>query len=844
MRRTIPGIIPGIITVLALAGCETNATPAPAEVNPEGSRLLAGVRDRVVPAQARENVQQCNLDEERFVGVDRGLLQPWRDAWEARDAKAFTGMLSGGFSLKGKWGIGEAGRSADGVSEYGWQTVDAGAQDAAARMTGYLGEFQKIEDVKFDAMLVTPINRAADGSYAEAAMTLRFDVRGTDSAGWRRNDRGTMDVIVRKEGAGKDAAWKLLSMNVTSADTVRGEKALFADITSQALHANVPVYQRIEAIRRGGYALAMGDYNNDGHSDMYVGTWGDGVLLQGAADGTFAPAKDSGIKADSLVKSAMFADFDNDGWQDLFLVRFAPADSIKDGKAQSARGEDLVYYRNDGAGKFVQAEAPFNGREPAGHAMPAAVNDFNNDGNLDVYVGYPGSRDFTVLGDGGGQKLLMQGMMMNDGKGGFTEKGRAAFEGKGPSSVYAHSSMSMDYDQDGDADIVVIDDRGGLSPVYQNQGDGTFQQVAKDIGLGNEGFGMGIAAADIDNDGLMDFAMTNVDFVAGHRYMQSCAKNWNVPVNYTVQRGLRMFHNEGNGTFSEITDQAGLDWAGEGLAGAEFVDYNNDGLQDLYVANGLWSGTDEDQDLSSLFVRAYADRVAWGEIMALLSYVPENDQELSDWYRKHKDAPDQHRMESQSTFMRILSIYQGDLQSPGKSAGADALSRPSMAGFQRKRMFRNDGNGHFTEVGYIAGVDSLADGYVIARADINDDGRVDLVLRNGDPGTKENSFAPVQILRNETTSGNSLVLTLQGVSSNRDGVGAQITVKANGQTLYTQMIANNGTAQSEKFVHFGLGAAAAADEVVIRWPSGTTQTLKNVKAGALHVVESETVGAR
>jgi hypothetical protein len=641
-----------------------------------------------------------------------------------------------------------------------------------------------------------------------------------------------MTVVAQQEGG----AWKLAGMNVSAADTVRGEKALFADVTAQSLKANVPVYQRIEAIRRGGYALAMGDYDNDGNSDMYVGTWGSGVLLKGAADGSFTPDTSAGLQDHSLVKSALFADFDNDGWQDLFLVRFTPADE----NGQSAKGADLVYYRNDGTGKFVAAEAPFNGREPAGHAMPAAINDFDNDGSLDVYVGYPGSRDFTVLGDGGGQTLLMQGMMMNDGTGKFTEKGRAAFEGQGPSTVYAHSSMSVDYDQDGDADIVVIDDRGGLSPVYQNQGKGVFKQVAKDIGLGNEGFGMGIAAADIDNDGLMDFAMTNVDFVAGHRYLESCAKNWGVPARSSLQRGLRMFHNDGDGQFTEITDRAGLGWAGEGLAGAEFVDYNNDGLQDLYVANGLWSGTSEDQDLSSLFIRAYADRVAWGEIMSLLSYVPENDAELTEWYRKHKDAPDQHRMESQSTFMRILSIYQGDIQTPG----AGAPERPSMAGFQRKRMFRNNGDGTFTEVGYIAGVDSLADGYVIARADINHDGKVDLVLRNGDPGTKENSFAPVQILRNESVAGNSLVLTFQGVASNRDGVGALITVKANGKTMSSQLIANNGTAQSEKFVHFGLGSAQVADEVVIRWPSGTVQTLKNVKAGALRIVESEAVGAR
>jgi hypothetical protein len=249
----------------------------------------------------------------------------------------------------------------------------------------------------------------------------------------------------------------------------------------------------------------------------------------------------------------------------------------------------------------------------------------------------------------------------------------------------------------------------------------------------------------------------------------------------------------------------------------------------------LWSGTTPDQDLSSLFTRAYMERTAWGEAAALLTYQPEKDRALKSWYREQTEAP-AHRMEGQSTFMKVLQTYQGDLEDVSKTGGTE---RPSMAGFERNRLFRNDGTGHFVEVGYLAGVDSLADGYVAARVDYDRDGRMDLVLRNADPGTLEHTFAPVQVFHNQTPNANSLVLDLEGSASNRDGVGAWVTVTAGGRTMTSQLLANNGTSQSEKVVHVGLGDAKVAASVLVRWPSGTTQELRDVPAGRLVVREAE-----
>ncbi len=810
-----------VVLALVAAGCSTHASnDASNDAGTEGAgdpgtELLRQVRSRVVPTGTDlGRPQQCNLDEERYAAVESALLHPLRDAWKAGNIKEIEALGTRGMKVAGLVGVlGVPAGTDAGVEQYAWSP----AAEAKQTFSGYLAQFSSVEDVQLDTFAVKSGARQPDGSYTQAELTVRFDVRGTDSAGWRRNDRGTMTLKAVREG--KD--WKIAGIQVVSADTVRAEKAAFTEVTAQSGLAAVPTYPRIEAMRRGGYAVAMGDFDNDTVPDMYVGAWGAGTLLKGDKVGHYTPVLNSGLQGETLVKTAIFADLDNDGWDDLFLVRFTPDAS-----------QDLVYYKNN-AGTFAAASQPFTGRVPAGHAMPAAVADFNKDGFLDVYVGYPGSKDFTVI-EGVEQDLAVQGMLLNDGKGGFSDTTRTAFAGAA-NTLFAHSVMAVDYDSDGDSDLVVIDDRGGLSPVYQNQGDGTFAQVAQDIGVGNEGFGMGVAAGDFDNDGREDFVLTNVDFVARDRYAASCKLNWNIQLPSTVQRGIRAFHNLGEGKFEEVTDSAGLAWAGEGLAGAEFIDYDNDGALDLYVATGLWSGTTPDQDLSSLFVRAYAERVAWGQAAALLSYQPEKDIELKDWYQQQTEAPQAHRMESQSTFMKVLQTYRGDLTNPG--SGAE--ERPSMAGFEHNRLFRNDGTGHFVEVGYVTGVDSLADGYVIARADYDQDGRTDLILRNGDPGTADHLFAPVQIFHNETPNANALTVSLEGSDSNRDGIGAFVSITVGDQVVTRQLVANNGTAQSEKVVHFGLAEHTRVDRVVVRWPSGTSQVLEGVAMGRLTIREAD-----
>ncbi len=755
----------------------------------------------------------CEADEVDFLSAESSLIHPWRAAWQGRDVKAFRALTTKAFEgpLFAKADIVET-RTDAGVTEYAWRKVANAAGDAAlADVDAYLKKFKQIDDVALEtfAFTASKADRNPDTLEPNAATAvIRFDVRGIATDGLRRNDRGMMRASVIREGK----TWKLNGLQVINAETIAAKKAAFTDVTATAGIAKLPSYLRKEAIRRGGYAVSLADYDGDGHVDMFVGAAGPSQLLKGDGKGGFTKAENTGLAGETLVKAAVFADFFKSGRQDLLMVRFQPHSTDE--------MSELVFYKNEGNGKFarlknIQTKGHF------GHAMPAAVADFNNDGLLDFYAGFPGALDFTNLVNSraSGAPVMVQGLFLNNGEN-FDDASEKSLGAKpvdpALQQTYAHSALSYDYDQDGDMDIAVIDDRGYNSLLYRNDGNAIFTETAAGAGVSNTEFGMSAAVGDLDGDGILDLALTNVNFLAARRLNESCLSAFDKEYDTPAIRGLRLYKGLPGGGYAEVTEPAGLGWAGEGMAGVEFIDYDNDGDLDVYAVNGLWSGTDRTQDTSSLFVRMLARVLDRGS----------NAIKLSD--------DDVALMSEAQGMMHMLANYKGDVH--GNSA--TAKSRPALAGFQRNRLFRNDGNARFTEVGYVEGVDSAADGYIVAVADINEDGRADLILRNADPGSNDVSYAPVQVLRNDKATPNkSLVVTLVGDGSNGNGVGAHLTAVVGGKTLTRHLITNNGTAQSQKVVSFGLNGAEKVDTLTIRWPSGATQELKNVPAGTVRIVE-------
>ena len=490
-------------------------------------------------------------------------------------------------------------------------------------------------------------------------------------------------------------------------------------------------------------------------------------------------------------------DFDNDGRLDLFLVNGAPLKdpTLKGAKPQKTGPEywnRLYHQKSDGTFEDVTVKAGLQG---VNYGMGVAVGDYDNDGYEDLYVtGYPANK-----------------LYHNNGNGTFsdvTEKAEVAGSG------FSTSAAWVDLDNDGRLDLVVLrylkwdfndiwcgEHKPGyraychpdifkpIAPlVFHNDGNGRFSEVAEKIGLAIPGKGLGIAIADYDGDGHIDLAIAN--------------DSW----------PEFLFHNKGDGTFEETAlpsgvafDTDGRPFAGMGL---DFADYNNDGLPDLMIddlalqryalSQNNGDGTFSDTTQSSGIGRLSASHSGWG--IRFLDY--DND----GW----KD----------------LLIAQGhDLDTI-------ELTSPNLRYREPMLLARNTGNG-FVDVSGSSG-QVFREAWVargLATGDLDNDGRIDAVVTTND--------GPAYVLHNETQTGNHwLILRLVGHKSNRDGIGAVVKVSAAAGDQYaTVTTASSYLSSSDKRVHFGLGADAAAREIEIRWPSGVRQKLKNVSADRIVQVD-------
>jgi len=482
-------------------------------------------------------------------------------------------------------------------------------------------------------------------------------------------------------------------------------------------------------------------------------------------------------------------DYDNDGRLDIFLVNGAPladptpkkAIPVKTGPEYWNR---LFHQKSDGTFEDVTEKAGLQG---AGYGMGVAVGDYDNDGFEDLYV--------TAYG---GNKLYH-----NNGNGTFTDvTQKAGVAGEG----WSTSAAWIDLDGDGFLDLVVLryldwdfDDvwcgehregyRAYCHPdffkpipplVYHNNKDGTFTEVAQKLGLAKPGKGLGLAIADYDRDGHIDF------FVANDSMTEF------------------LYHNKGNGSFEDVglESQVAVDIDGRTYAGmgVDFADYNNDGWPDIVVTDlanqryaiyqNLGDGSFSYVTPSSGLGAMTVSHSGWG--VRFLDY--DND----GW----KD----------------LLIAQGhDLDTI-------ELTYPNLHYREPLLLARNTGLG-FVDVSQQSGsvfrLPWIARGMAIG--DLDNDGRLDAVITTND--------GPVHILHNETvTSNHWLLLKLVGHRSNRDAIGAEVAITtASGRQFATVSTASSYLSASDKRVHFGLGKDAVVQKIEIRWPSDIHQTLSNIK---------------
>lgn len=746
-----------------------------------------------------EVFQQLNTLESDVIQIEKDLLLGWAKEWKNKTTSSFARSLSGtGLNWMSP---AQLQRTMDGIAEYTWTPATTTTDNAAE----YLAQFDSISDVQID---VYDAKRTAKG----LEVSIMLDVRGTANQQLRQ-DRGYLDLILQST----DGEWEITSISAQKMESLRAQRApIFKDATTSWDLDKLPMYDRQEAIRRGGYALAVVDYDSDGLSDILVGHYGPLQLLKNTGTSFVDVTEKSGIENDGVVKSAAIADLDGDGDRDIIVLRF-----VED--ANDPLG-DFVAYENMGADASPQFKRHLDllpRRTQYDRAMPLTLADFNQDGTLDIYIGFPGIRDFTsgIATRERPEWQASQGIWFNKGDWKFEES--TPKQGiVGENNVYAHAALASDLNGDGVPELLVVDDSGRINPIYQ-QKDGKFINISMEAGLRSTGMSMGLSTADFNGDGHLDIMATNVTMLAGERLFNEASHLSFTDARYETNfsnlregyKSLLLYANNGDGTFTEVTEQANLSWAGQAAAAGEWIDYNHDGLLDYYLPNGLWTSGPE--KLDSLFFRSdiatFTDPLHTG-----IKSRGEMNNDISP-NDVHGSTNFSTPQEDANPVLKLLRSYRGQ----------DGKLKYSLAGSQHNSLFRNNGDGTFTEVGYLEGADRIEDGYIVAPADINNDGRQDLVLRNTDPAPGI-SYKPVIVLENQQANAKTVRLTFSG---NRNVFGALVKATVNGKTLTREIRAVNGAVQAEPVAMFGLNGMETAQNVEIIWQNGERQILGDLQAG-------------
>ena len=336
----------------------------------------------------------------------------------------------------------------------------------------------------------------------------------------------------------------------------------------------------------GHNGMAVGDYDGDDREDLYV-CQPAGLpnrLYRNNGDGTFDDVSAvAGVDVLDASTMALFADLDNDGDQDLVVVA----------------GTRLLLFVNDGKGKFTLRES--SGFQPSGATLTSvAIADYDRDGHLDLYVC---AYDFWASGANYNAPTPYYDATNGPPNFLYRNRGDATFEDvTAPSGMgqnnnrFSFAASWADYDNDGWPDLYVANDFG-RNNLYRNNGDGTFADVAAKAGVEDLGAGMSVAWGDYDGDGRLDLYVSNMWSSAGQRLtfnpaFADVAADAGVRASFQRQaRGNSLFKNNGDGTFSDVTLQVGVEF-GSWAWSSGFWDYNNDGRLDVFVTNGFVTGPD------------------------------------------------------------------------------------------------------------------------------------------------------------------------------------------------------------------------------------------------------------
>ncbi len=494
----------------------------------------------------------------------------------------------------------------------------------------------------------------------------------------------------------------------------------------------------------------------------------------------------------------------------------------------------------------------------AEHQLPETMGsgvawlDYDNDGWMDLYVVQSGA--FPSDGSARGRDRLFR----NAG-GRFTD----ATEKAGlRDTAYGMGAIAADYDNDGWTDLYVTN--FGANILYRNNGDGTFTDVTAKAGVAGSGWSTSAAFADFDGDGFLDlFVVRYLDYSVEKNYFcgnpaqgkrDYCHPSLYPPV------GNLIFRNNGDGTFTDVTESSGIAASlGKGL-GVVVTDVDGDGKPDVYVANdttmnflfhNLGGMKFEDVSLISGAGVNSAGRAFGGMGVSAADMdgdgrpdlmVANFEAEPNSLYRNlgggvFEDASAVSGFGPPAFNFSGFGLNPLDAANAGRLdvfiANGHVLETPKLQGVtyaERPFLMWNDGKGKFTERGCGEPFRRALVGRGSATADFDNDGDVDIAVSN--------SGGPLELLRNDGARGGWIGLVLKGTKSNRQGIGAVVTLETElGRQVRDVKAGDSYLSSSDPRAHFGLGAAKEIRRLEIRWPSGAVQVVPNPKPGAYRKVE-------
>jgi Tfp pilus assembly protein PilF/peroxiredoxin len=640
-------------------------------------------------------------------------------------------------------------------------------------------------------LLMTSIDWKPDQGLATT--DVRYDLVGPGRGGGRVESLGAWTMSWRRE---RDA-WKVVEWSASGQVWSRAPQPIFTEVTWAALGANESFRRQLDVDldswsasidsvltrdSNGHHGVAVGDADGDGLEDIYVAQPAGlpNRLYRARGDGTFEDATErSGLGVLDDTASALFVDVDNDGDEDLVL----------------ATGTQPLLFLNDGHGRFTPVPDAFRFDQPLkGSLTSMAMADYDKDGFLDLYLcvysyfyGAGEDKAGTPMPYHDARNGPPGVLFHNDGHGHFVEATRQT--GLDVANDHYHFAAAWaDYDGDGWPDLLVSNDFGTKN-LFHNLGrrDGQvrFEDVAAKAGVLDHGAGMSATWLDYDDDGRLDIYTGNMWSDNGQRVTAQPEFMKDAPEQVRAlyrrhARGNSLFRNLGDGRFEDETSAAGVA-AGRWAWCSDAIDFDGDGFEDLYVVNGMLTRAAFPQDLDDFF---------WRQVVA------------------------------RSPLTRVTGTPYDDAW----RAINQLLIRSSIASHQRNVLLRNDGRGAFDPVAGSVGLDLDQDGRSFASFDLDGDGDPDLAVMAARQAPQ------LRIFRNDYAGAHrALALRLTGTASNRDAVGARVSVETDAVRSTKLVTAGSGfISERSKELLFGLGQSRRIERLTVDWPSGRQQVFRDV----------------